>query len=70
PNPEWGKYWMIRPFIITPLAGAMGGAFYALMDHQSSRDFSRTVAILLSFVVYIIGLWLGAVLGLDGTMWN
>lgn len=70
PHPEWGKYWMIRPLIVTPLAGAMGGAFYALMDYQSSRGFNRTGAILLSIVVYFIGLWLGTVLGLAGTMWN
>ncbi|WP_181305585.1 potassium transporter KefB [Rufibacter sp. XAAS-G3-1] len=70
PNPEWGKYWMIRPLIITPLAGATGGAFYAFMDYQSSRGFNRTLAILLSIVVYFIGLWLGTVLGLAGTMWN
>jgi multidrug transporter EmrE-like cation transporter len=69
-NPAWGKFWMIRPLIIAPLAGAMGGAFYSFMDYQSSRGFNRTVAILLSLVVYIIGLWLGTVSGLDGTMWN
>lgn len=70
PHPEWGKYWMIRPLIITPLAGALGGAFYAFMDYQSSRGFNRTLAILLSLVVYVIGLWLGIILGLAGTMWN
>ena len=70
PHPEWGKYWMIRPLIITPLAGAVGGAFYAFMDYQSSRGFKRTLAVLLSLVVYFIGLWLGPVLGLAGTMWN
>ena len=70
PKPEWGRYWMIRPLIVTPLAGAMGGAFYALMDYQSSRGFNRTAAILLSIAVYLIGLWLGTVLGLAGTMWD
>ncbi|WP_210465118.1 potassium transporter KefB [Rufibacter roseolus] len=70
PNPAWGKYWMIKPLIITPLAGATGGAFYAFMAYQSSRGFNRTLAILLSIVVYLIGLWLGTVLGLAGTMWN
>jgi hypothetical protein len=70
PNPEWGKYWMIRPLLVTPLAGAVGGAFYAFMDYQSSRGFNRTAAILLSIVVYVIGLWLGIVLGLAGTMWD
>ncbi|AMM50692.1 potassium transporter KefB [Rufibacter sp. DG15C] len=70
PNPAWGQYWQIRPLIITPLAGAMGGLFYAFMDYQSSRGFNRTLAILLSIVVFFIGLWLGIVLGLAGTMWN
>lgn len=69
-NPEWGKFWMIRPLIVTPLAGAMGGAFYYFMDYQSSRGFNRTLAIILSIVVFIIGLWLGIVLGLAGTMWD
>jgi hypothetical protein len=70
PNPEWGKLWMIRPLIITPMAGAMGGAFYYFMDYQSSKGFNRTIAITLSLIVFIIGLWLGIVLGLAGTMWN
>ncbi|CAN5500422.1 hypothetical protein BH23BAC1_BH23BAC1_25050 [soil metagenome] len=70
PHPEWGKFWMIRPLIITPLAGAMGGAFYALMEYQSSRGFNRTMAVFLAIVVYVIVLWLGTVLGLAGTMWN
>lgn len=70
PHPEWGKYWMIRPLIVTPLAGAMGGAFYALMDYQSSHGFNRTLAILLSIVVYFLALWMGTILGLAGTMWN
>lgn len=70
PHPDWGKYWQIRPLIVTPLAGAMGGAFYVFMDYQASRGFNRTLAILLSIVIYFIGLWLGTVLGLAGTMWN
>jgi FtsH-binding integral membrane protein len=70
PRPEWGKFWMLQPLIITPLAGALGGAFYAFMEYQASRGFNRTQAILLSMVVYLVGLWLGTVLGLAGTMWD
>ncbi len=69
PHPEWGKFWMRRPLIITPLAGATGGAFYAFMNYQSSSGRSNKIlAILMSIVVYFIGLWLGTVLGLDGTL--
>ncbi|MFC6997814.1 potassium transporter KefB [Rufibacter roseus] len=66
----YGDYWMIRPLIVTPLAGATGGAFYAFMMYQSTRGFNKALAILLSVLVYLVGLWLGIVLGLDGTMWD
>jgi hypothetical protein len=71
PKSEWGRLWMVRPLIITPLAGAMGGLFFYFMNYLSSKgSFNKTLAILLSFVVFIIGLWMGVVLGLAGTMWN
>ena len=70
PHPEWGKLWRIKPLIITPLAGALGGAFYAFMEYQSSRGLNRAVAIILSLLVYLVALWLGIVLGLNGTMWD
>lgn len=71
PKPEWGKLWMIKPLIITPIAGAMGGAFYYFMDYLSSRGgLNKTVAIILSLIVFLVGLWLGIVLGLNGTLWN
>lgn len=71
PKPEWGKLWMVRPLIVVPFAGAMGGLFFSFMTYMSSRGgINKTVAFLLSFVVFIIGLWLGFVLGLDGTLWN
>ena len=70
PNPEWPKLWQIRPLIITPIAGAMGGAFFYFMDQMSFRGMNRTIAVLLGMIGFVIALWLGTVLGLDGTMWN
>ena len=71
PNPEWGKLWMIRPLIIVPLAGAMGGVFYYIMDRLLYHGgWKLVLANILSLIVYIIGLWLGTVLGLAGTFWN
>ncbi|KAA3437949.1 potassium transporter KefB [Rufibacter hautae] len=69
-DPAWGEYWRIRPLLITPLAGAIGGAFYAFMAYQSARGFNKALTILLSIVVYLIGVWMGVVVGLDGTMWD
>jgi hypothetical protein len=71
PNPEWGKFWMIRPLIITPLAGAMGGLCYYFITHlYSLSGWKKVLSYILSIVIYIIGLWLGIVLGLAGTLWN
>lgn len=69
--PEWGRFWMIRPLIVTPLAGAIGGAVYHFLDHlRAGGKISRNVAVVLSLVIYLVGLWMGIVLGLAGTMWD
>ena len=71
PNPDWPKLWMLKPLIIVPLAGAMGGVFYYFMDHlRYQGGWRRTLAIILSLIGYVIVLWLGTVLGLDGTWWD
>ena len=70
PNPAWPKFWQVKPLIITPLAGAMGGLFFSFMYFLSSRGMNRTIAILVGLVGFLIALWLGTVLGLNGTMWN
>ena len=70
PDPQWGKFWMIKPLVIVPLSGAMGGAFFHFMGMMSGRGLNKTVSILLGIIIYTIGLWLGSVLGLNGTLWN
>lgn len=71
PNPVWPKLWMIKPLLIVPLAGALGGAFYYLMDHlRYQGGWRKALAYIASLVGYIIVLWLGTVLGLDGTWWD
>ena len=71
PNPAWPKLWMLRPLIIVPLAGAGGGVFYYFMDQlRHQGGWKMMTANIVSLLAYLIGLWLGTVLGLDGTMWN
>lgn len=70
-NPEWSEYWMLRPFIIIPLAGAFGGAvFHFMAIPRSKGGLVRALAILFSFIGYVVSVWLGIVLGLDGTLWD
>jgi hypothetical protein len=65
----WPKLWIIKPLIIVPLAGALGGLFNYNMDPLRQQGGWRMVlAIALSLIVYLVVLWLGVVLGLNGTM--
>lgn len=71
PNPEWEKLWMIRPLIIVPFAGAMGGLCnYVLVHFHDRIGVNKPIALVVSVLVFMIGLWLGIVLGLDGTLWD
>lgn len=71
PNPNWPKFWMLKPLMVVPLAGALGGLFYYNMDHlRNVGGWRKILAAILSLIVYLIVLWLGTVLGLHGTMWD
>lgn len=71
PNPEWPRFWYVRPLLIVPFSGAMGGLFYYVMEHfRYMHHWKKIVANVVSILVYIIGVWMGTVLGLDGTLWN
>jgi hypothetical protein len=71
PPLEWGKNWRIRPLIITPLAGAFGILSFYLKDFiKPTTEVGRILVFILSLLGFLIALWLGTVLGLDGTMWN
>jgi hypothetical protein len=70
PKPEWGTYWRIKPLIMVPLAGATGGAFFYFFTKRFPGGMAHIAAIIFSIIVFIIGLWLGTVLGLNGTYWD
>lgn len=70
-DPAWGEYWKIRPLVVVPIAGAMGGAFLYFMEKLGSEGgWKKIFCTLLGLVGYVIALWLGSVYGLDGTLWN
>lgn len=71
PNPEWGKFWRVRPLIIVTLAGATGGAFYYFIHRINPESGWKKITVtVLSILIYIFGLWMGTIIGLDGTLWN
>ena len=71
-RPEWGRFWMIRPLIVVPLAGAGGGFGTYLMEYLLGYQggWSKIIAVVLSIIGFLIALWLGTVLGCAGTLWN
>jgi len=70
-DPAWGNYWMIRPIVIMCFAGAVGGAVYAFLDGlRMQLHWNRTLIIILCFIIYLFGLWMGMVLGFNGTYWH
>jgi len=70
-DPSWGQYWWIRPLLIVPMAGAAAGAAYYFLDLWAlQRGWSRIITGLFGFALLFVALWLGSVLGLDGTYWD
>lgn len=71
PKPEWPRLWMLKPLIIVPIAGAMGGVFFYLLDYlRFYGGWNKIFIYAVSFLMFVFCLWLGTVLGLNGTLWN
>lgn len=71
PDPRWPKLWYIRPLIVVPFTGSLGGLFYHYMDYlRYHGGWRKVLAFILSLIVYVMVIWAGSVLGLDGTLWN
>lgn len=71
PDPSWPQYWMVRPLVVIAFAGAAGGAFFHLMSpFRLKGGWKKFTALFLSLLVFIFCLWIGSVLGLDGTLWD
>jgi hypothetical protein len=71
PNPAWPKYWQVKPLLLTPAAGAVGAAFgYFLDGWHYQGGWKKALALIASVLAFLVALWLGIVLGLNGTMWD
>jgi peptidoglycan/LPS O-acetylase OafA/YrhL len=70
-NPAWSNYWRIRPLLLTPFVGAIVGLCYDVTQRLRNMDgWWGRLFIFLSLLGYCLGLFMGIVLGLDGTMWD
>lgn len=69
-DPSWGRFWRVKPLLMVPFAGATGAAFYYFLTYRFARGVAGLAATLIGIVIFIVGLWIGSVLGLNGTYWN
>lgn len=70
-DPAWSKLWFIKPLALTPIATAMGGAFYFYIEQLFLfNGWSKPLAVIIGLVGFVVSLWLGMVLGFNGTYWN
>lgn len=71
PDPSWPANWRVRPLLVTPFVTAFGILSFYLKDIIGVKgDWPKIFLFMLSTVLFLISLWLGTVLGLDGTLWN
>lgn len=68
---EWGDYWMVRPLVIVPFGGIVGGTVFCFLHFYGRQlGFHWSIATVLGTIIYIVGLWMSFILGLAGTLWN
>ena len=71
PDPSWPKLWIVKPLLMVPLAGSVGGILYYFINPiRQQPGWRRIGANILGLLVFLIVLWMGTVLGLNGTMWD
>lgn len=71
PKPEWNKLWMLRPLIVVPIAGGLAAAIiHVMLGWQAKYGWPKLLVYLVCLLGYIVALWLGTVVGLDGTLWD
>ncbi|PVH27025.1 hypothetical protein [Sphingobacterium corticibacter] len=69
-NDEWGFFWFIKPLVLIPLSGAVGGALYYLSTRYLQHILPKWLLMGMGTLLLAVSIWIGAILGLNGTYWN
>lgn len=71
PDPLWGSYWRVRPLLLTPLIAGAGAVFaYFLYRRGLGSALHKAIFTILAAAAFLFSLWIGIILGLDGTLWD
>ena len=70
-DPKWPQFWYLRPLILVPLAGGVWRfIFYTMEKYRQGPIWRKVIVNLVCVLIYIIGIWLATVIGLDGVWWH
>ncbi|MDA3614427.1 LrgB family protein [Polluticaenibacter yanchengensis] len=71
PKPEWGNNWRMQPLLLTPLVVAFGSlVFFANRIFQPQNKTVKTLLLIGSIIAFVFSIWIGIIIGLNGTLWN
>lgn len=70
PNQQWGPYWRIKPLLLTPIIAAISGVCAYPVANLKLQGFLKIIAIVAAVIGFVAAVWIGIVLGLNGTMWD
>lgn len=71
PQPDWPTLWRIKPLLVVPFSGALGGLFCQFMQHRrNAGGWKGAIAYLASLAGYMLVVWLGIMAGLNSTLWD
>lgn len=70
-NPSWGKFWRVKPLLLTPFLCAVVGLCYDITEpFRKISGWKGNVLFVLSLLGVVVGFWISLVLGLNNTMWD
>ncbi|ETZ22119.1 hypothetical protein [Pedobacter sp. V48] len=70
-NPAWPDNWRIRPLLVVPSAGAVAGlSSYFTVRFGTRLGLNKIILWIPAILLSLFALWIGIILGLDGTLWD
>lgn len=70
-SPTWGKWWQLKPIFVVSLTGAFAGSLiYHIHPKKPFSKWKLFLFLILSIVGFLVSIWFGIIVGLDGTLWN
>jgi hypothetical protein len=70
-DPQWPENWRVKPLLFTPMVGVFAGLFcYGFRAVLLRIGKAKTLITILAILVSLPIIWIGLILGLDGTYWN